>query len=165
MSPMTRVTLTRAQTTRRREIRIKPRTRPPPSALCSYRSSAPVVPSRVTPVNVKGGVSRVPRERWVSQERLMLDCVSDVLDYAWTGSRCGVALYVRPDRPAPAETDTVYADCPRIRTCVNVGPVSVDFAVRRILWGVCIQDTGYLGFCCLRIRPRIQGVSMRRPGG
>ena len=95
----------------------------------------------------------------------MLDCVSDVLDYAWTGSRCGVALYVRPDRPAPAETDTVYADCPRIRTCVNVGPVSVDFAVRRILWGVCIQDTGYLGFCCLRIRPRIQGVSMRRPDG
>ena len=69
----------------------------------------------------------------------MLDCVSDVLDYAWTGSRCGVALYVRPDRPAPAETDTVYADCPRICTCVNVGPVSVDFAVRRILWGVCIH--------------------------
>ena len=71
MSPMTRVTLTRAQTTRRREIRIKPRTRPPPSALLLPLLGSSVVPSRVTPVKVKGEVS---------QERLMLECVSDVLD-------------------------------------------------------------------------------------
>ena len=32
----------------------------------------------------------------------MLDRVSGVLDYAWTGSRCGVAD-VQPDRPAPAD--------------------------------------------------------------